>query len=143
MALTEVKAAFWTAKVVTGLVLAVALGVMVALFGADYAQMRKAAAQNEQRGQVLVNTSAGVADGVEIDQVQEAYKKGLDDARSTFQQAKSEAKRNEPETASRAGRAVPDSVRSAYRERRRSRERLGCVSGECPQDDNANAPAKR
>ena len=122
-------------KTVIGLVVAVAFGVGVALFGQHYRNLQAAAATSEHRGTVLQNTSAGVQDGVTLDQVQNTVDQGLAKARDEFQRSNREAQRNEPNTATRATGAVPDSLRSAYRERRRARERLGCAGGECPQDD--------
>jgi hypothetical protein len=118
-------------KFYIGLIVAVIFGVAIALFGADYRRLQQASAQNENRGQVLQNASDGIKDGEEIDTVQQAYTRGLADARAAFQQQKSEAKRNEPETAMRAVRPVPDSVRDAARQRRLARERLGCAGREC------------
>lgn len=130
-------------KVYVGLVLALLLGVGIALFGADYRRLQNAAAQNEQRGQVLTNTSQGVADGVDIDDFKAGVETGLAAGKEAFQTSKREAIRNEPETAARADRPVPDSVRRAYRERRLARERLGCAAGECGKDDQADAAAER
>jgi hypothetical protein len=123
------------ARVILALIVAIALSVGITLFGADYHRLRNAAAQNEQRGGVITATDAGIKQGESIDAAQDIYQRGLADARAGFQQTKSEAQRNEPETAARAVRPVPDSVRNAYRERRRARERLGCTARECREDD--------
>lgn len=122
-------------KFYIGLGAALLLGVGVAMFGAHYRELQHSAQQNENRGQVLTNASAGVQEGTDIDEFKAGYNAALAANRSAFQQAKQEAIRNEPETATRAVRNVPDSVRNAYRERRRARERLGCAGGECRQDD--------
>lgn len=126
-----------------GLALALALGVGVALFGAHYRQLQNAAGQNEQRGAVIENTSAGIADGVEIDMERARLDALMASNRDDFQRAKTEAKRNEPETATRATRAVPDSVRAAFRERRLARERRGCTGDECRQDDQQSPASER
>lgn len=130
-------------KLVIGLVIAVALGVTVTLFGNHYLGLKRAAAESAIRGAVLESTTRGVAEGVDIDGFTTAYERGLLTGRDAFRVVKSEAIRHEPETASRADRVVPDSVRNAYRQRRLARERLGCPGGECTEDDNGNAPAKR
>lgn len=121
-------------KFYIGLGVALLLGVGIALFGADYRRLQRASAQNEHRGQVLTNASAGAAESIDIDEFQAGYNAALAANRDAFQKAKTEAKRNEPETAARAVRPVPDSVRGAYRERRLARERLGCAGRECGED---------
>jgi hypothetical protein len=126
-----------------GLALALALGVAIALFGGHYRKLQIAAQQNEQRGSVLETTSAGVADTVDIDKALAENRAALAANRNAFQKALQEAKRNEPETAARAVLPVPDSVRTAYRERRLARERLGCAGRQCRQDDQADAASQR
>lgn len=129
-------------KFYIGLGVALVLGIGIALFGADYRRLQKAAAQNENRGQVLTNASAGAKESIDIDEFQAGYNAGLAANRDAFQRAKQEAIRNEPETAARAVRPVPGSVRDAFRERRLARERLGCAARECRKDDAADAAAK-
>jgi hypothetical protein len=130
-------------KLIVGLLLALALGVAVAMFGGHYTRLQHAAAQNEGRGLVLENTSAGVADGVDNDQAQAQVDTGLAQGRDTFKTSINEAKRHDPETANRADRVVPERVRNAYRERRLARERLGCAGRECAKDDNADTATQR
>ena len=119
------------AELIVGLLIAVILAVAISLAGGHYLSLQKQAAVGQQRGGVLESTSQGVAEGERIEAVQEAYNQGLQAGRQTFHETKEEAKRNEPQTAERAIRTVPPSVRNAYRERRRARERLGCAGSEC------------
>lgn len=118
-------------KFFVGLVLAVLLAVGVSVSVNHYVDLRKASAQNEIRQGVLTATTAGVEVGVnnqrEQDDIDSAIAKGARDFTITLQ----EAKRNDPTTADRAVRPVPDSVRNAYRQRRLARERSGCAGSEC------------
>ena len=122
------------AKFYIGLIVAVVLSVVVSLFAGHYRRLQEGSVLGQQRGQVLENTSAGVEESIDIDEFNAGYNAALSANRTAFQQAKQEAIRNEPATASRAVRPVPDSVRNAFRERRRARERLGCAGRECAQD---------
>ena len=130
-------------RIVLALILTAAIAVGCVLGFQQITAWRSAAIQNEQRGGVMVSTDAGIKQGENIDALQEAYNRGLSDGRDMIQQTKDEAKRNEPETAARAVRNVPVSVRNAYSERRRARERLGCTARECREDDETDAAAKR
>jgi acyl-CoA synthetase (AMP-forming)/AMP-acid ligase II len=113
------------------IVAAALIALAVVFLFSHYRNLKEAAAVSDVREQVLTNASAGVSDGVDIDAQQQAYAQGLAYARATFKDQKDEAKRNEPETADRAVRAIPDSVRNAARQRRLARERLGCAGREC------------
>jgi len=121
----------------------VVLLVVLAVLIVRYRQGREAVVLSENRGAVLENTSAGVREGGVIDNEQAERDAGLAAGRERFQQAKREAIRNEPQTADRADRPVPDSVRDAFRERRRARERLGCAGRECGEDDATDPAAER
>jgi len=120
------------AELIIGLVISILLTVAITLFAGHYRELQKDAAVGKLRGGVLESTSAGVEQGVKIDQEQARQEQGIAAARDQFQNSKQKAKDNEPETASRSVRPVPDSVRAAYRERRLARERLGCTGSECP-----------
>lgn len=130
-------------KLAVILLVAVILSVGVTLFTGHYRELTRAAEQNEQRAGVLANASAGIEDGVDIDAFLSSNQVVIGTGRNNFQRAKQEAIRNEPETADRADRAVPDSVRRAYRERRIARERRGCAGGQCQQDNQARPAAQR
>jgi len=130
-------------KIIGSVVTAIILALLVIIAVGSIQSLRNAAAVGEQRGGVLGSASEGVAQGVKIDQEQQRESVVISAGRDTFQRTKSEAIRNEPTTADRATRAVPDSVRQAYRDRRRARERLGCAGSECAQDDDAHEAAQR
>lgn len=63
--------------------------------------------------------------------------------RERFTARTEEAKQNDPTVAERANRPVPDSLRRAYRERRLSRERLGCFGENCGKELAADAASER
>jgi hypothetical protein len=118
-------------KLILAIVVAIAFAVAITLGTQHYIKLRDKAELADTREGVLTTTSQGVADSVHIDQAQNATNAGLAQGRETFHTTLEEAKRNEPETANRAVRPVPDSVRNAAAERRRARERLGCAGREC------------
>ena len=120
---------------VAGLIFAVVLAVALTFFGLDYRAAKQGAAQNENRGMVMVATDETLRDGAVADTQRDRIDHVVVQAGQTFDQSMQEAYQNEPETRTRGDRPVPDSVRNAYRERRRARERLGCAGGECRQDD--------
>lgn len=122
-------------KIAVGLVVAVGLGVAVTLAGNHYRGLLREAEAGRQRALVLKAVDAGVSERVEIDEFLTGYRMATEAGRREFRIIIDEAKRNEPETAARADRPVPDSVRRAYRERRYSRERSGCAGDECKGDD--------
>lgn len=110
--------------------IAVLVAVVLTYFVNDYREAKRNAAIGEQRGEVLANTSAGVADGVTAAEVQAAIDAAIASGRSGYNQSTAEARRNEPTTAARDARPVPDSRLRAFRERRLARERRGCAGGE-------------
>lgn len=105
--------------------------------------LQKASVVSEQRGTTLQTTTATINDGDIADQAQAAVEQGIAEGRATFNNTINEAKRNEPTVADRSNRAVPVSVRNAYRERRLSRERSGCVRVECEARGQAGDAAER
>lgn len=115
-------------EVVIGLIVAVVLAVALSLGANHYMSLREAAAQNEQRGQVLQTTSGIIKDADTTATQRQQEQAQVATGRIDFHATIEEAKRNEPETADRATRTVPASVRNAYRERRLARERLGRAS---------------
>lgn len=121
------------AQVVVMLIVAIVIAVSLSLFGADYVATKRAAAVGVQRGGTLEAASLAIYDGTQAEADRTRITQGLDLGSITFRYQLDEAQRNEPETAERADRTVPVSVRNAYRDRRRARERLGCVGSECPQ----------
>lgn len=118
-------------KIIIGLIVTVVLSVLLTLGGNHYMSLRKAAAENEHKAGVLVATSHGVEVGAANDIEQRETEAAVTQARQEFTIRVQEAKRNEPQTADRADRPVPGSVRAAYRERRLARERRGCAGDEC------------
>lgn len=113
------------------LLIAVLIGAAV-LFGVQTVlDWREGAQVGEQRGRTATATSGIINDGVKADAQRDAVDTGIAQGRDKFNDDYQEAKHNEPETAARADRAVPVSVRNAYRTRRLARERLGCIGSEC------------
>lgn len=119
-------------KIIVGLIVTVVLSVLLTLLANHYNDLRNAAAQNELRGAVLKSTTAGVQVGVDNEAARDADASATAGARENFVITLQEGRRNDPEIADRADRAVPDRVRDAYRARRLARERSGCPGGECP-----------
>lgn len=116
-----------TLKLIGALLLGAAL-----LFGYNKViDWKEAAEQNKSRGNTMTATSGILADGAKADAQRDGVDTGIAQGRDDFNNNYQEAKRNEPETAARADRSVPDSVRNAYRARRLARERLGCIGSEC------------
>lgn len=130
-------------KFYIGLVLAVVLAVVVSLFAGEYRSGQEAKMVADQQVRTMQSTSAGVSEGLRIDEFQAGFNMAQQANRNAFQQSKNEAIAREPETAARATRTVPDSVRNAYRARRIARERSGCVGVECQQDDSTSVAAER
>jgi uncharacterized membrane protein YraQ (UPF0718 family) len=131
------------AKFIIGLVVAILLSVAVSYFWQDYRSAKQAELQNVSRGRVLENTSATIDDGAIAEAVAEEVDRVLSSSRTEFTDNQTKAKANEPETAHRATRTVPVSVRNNFKQRRLARERFGCVPGECEASDQAgNAPER-
>lgn len=125
------------------LILALIIGAAV-LFGVQKVlDWREAAQQNEQRGRTITATSGIINDGSKADADRTTTDTGISQGRQEFHDNQQEAKRNEPETAARADRAVPASVRNNFRARRLARERSGCVGDECQARPPASASSER
>lgn len=113
------------------LIIALLIGAAV-LFGVQKVlDWREGAQVGEQRGRTATATSGIINDGTKADAQRDTVDTGIAQGRDKFNDNYQEAKRNEPETAARADRSVPVSVRNAYRARRLARERLGCIGSEC------------
>lgn len=125
------------------LILAVALGCALLWGGQKVLSWREAAQQGEQRGRTMEATTGIAQDGAKADADRVATGTGVAQGRDQFNHDYDEGVRNEPETAARADRAVPQRVRDSFRERRRSRERLGCAGDECQPRPAEDAPAQR
>lgn len=132
-----------TPRVYLYLLFAIALSVGATWFVGDYMSVRKASAVGQQRGQVLETTSGVIVDGQQAQGESDMVQQGIAQAATQFQTNQQEAQANEPQTRIRAATVVPDSVRNNYRERRRARERLGCLPGQCAEGDAAGAAAER
>jgi len=102
------------------------------LYGAQTVfDWKEAAAENERRGRTMEATSGIIKDDGKNEAQRLVIDVGLLEARARFNQQLEEDNRNEPETAARGARPVPDSRLRAFRERRLARERLGCAGAEC------------
>lgn len=126
-----------------GLIAAIGLSVGATLFFQHYQSLVAAASLAEVRKGTATNTSATVIDGQAADSAAQRVEFVLTDSRDTFNHNQSKAKANEPETAQRANRVVPVSVRNNFKQRRLARERLGCVPGECEASDAAGDATER
>ena len=125
------------------LIIAVLIGSAL-LFGAQTVlDWKQAAQQNEQRGRTMEATSGIVKDDSKNEAQRLVIDVGLLEGRARFNQQLEEDNRNEPETAARGTRNVPDSRLRAFRERRLARERLGCVGDDCQQRSADTPPAER
>ena len=104
---------------------------------------REAAQVNERRGDKIIATEGIMNDGAKADADRADDDSAVSTGRETYHNAKEEAKRNEPETADRAMRTVPASVRNAFRARRLARERLDCAGDECQAGPATSRAAQR
>lgn len=130
-------------KLYVGLAVAILLSVGATLFYHHYQSLVEAAHLAEVRKGTAANASATVIDGQAADTAAQKVEFVLTDTRDTFTHNQSKAKANEPETAQRADRVVPVSVRNNFKQRRLARERLGCVSVQCEAGDAAGNPSER
>ena len=112
-------------QIIIALLVTVAISVALTFATSHYIKLRDAAAQGELDKGKLETTTGVIADSDEADEDRDRTDAVVSDARGTYNTRIEEAERNEPQTRNRADRAVPDSVRRAYRERRLARERLG------------------
>ena len=115
------KSQLQIALVLVGTVL---VAVALSLVGNHYIRLREAAAQGELDKGKLETTEGVLQDSDAADEERGQFDNVVGSARNTYNNRIEEAERHEPETRNRADRAVPDSVRRAYRERRLARERL-------------------
>ena len=115
---------------ITFIVLVVIVG--FGIFGiSKVKQWHDASQAAEVQGRTLEATSGIIGDGTKADAERDATDTGLAKAREDFNRRYQEDKRNDPETAARAVRVVPQRVRDNFRARRLARERLGCAGSEC------------
>ena len=106
------------------LVLALLIGVALLLGIQTVNSWRKAAAQNEQRGQTMQATTGITKDGDASQAARREADAGTAQARDTFEGTIEEDARREPETAARDVGVVPASRLRAFEQRRLERERL-------------------
>ncbi len=108
-----------------GLIVALILGVGLAIFKEHYQDLQAAALQNAARGTVLENTSGIIADAEEADVQMARVDVVVSDARITYERQLEKVKRDDPTFAARGADLRDDRLRQFARERRLSRERLG------------------
>jgi len=114
-------------------IIAVLIGAAV-LFGVQTVlDWREGAQAGEQLRRTATAISGIINDGAEADAQRDTVDMGIARGRDKFNNDYQEAKLNEPETAARAARVVPVSVRNAFRARRLARERSACPDGRCVQ----------
>jgi hypothetical protein len=123
------------------LMLVVLLGIIWAVN--HYQGLQRDAQLGRDRKEIAINASEGIADGVTAGEVQAAVDAAIASGRDTYNHSTAEARRNEPTTATRDSRAVPDSRLRAFRERRLARERRGCAGGERQGQQCEGAAAER
>lgn len=88
-------------------------------------------------------SSGIIEDSAKADEDRSNVDYAVGQGRDAFRQSYQGAKANEPEVADHASRAVPLSVRRAFRERRLARERSGCAGGECKEGLETSPPSER
>ena len=88
-------------------------------------------------------SSGIIEDSAKADEDRSNVDYAVGQGRDAFRQSYQGAEANEPEVADHASRAVPLSVRRAFRERRLARERSGCVEGQCGPRPEEDAPRQR
>lgn len=109
---------------------ALIVGLLI-MWGIGYvSNLQTQAAIGAQRGAVAVTAQGITEDGAKDDTARGAVDTAVTTGRETFRATIEEAKRNEPEIVARADRAVPASVRGAYRQRRLARERSVGIESE-------------
>lgn len=113
------------------LLVAVGIGAAVLFAGQRVLDWKEGAEANEVAGRTMKATSGILNDGQKSSEDRNNVDTGVLAGRHNYNETYEEANRNEPETAARSDRAVPDSVRNAFRERRIARERLGCTGDDC------------
>lgn len=122
---------------------AVVISVGIGILNDKWKEGQQARAIVEESKPINQAATDTINEGVIAQTAQKAYELGVNRARDEFKQQQAEDKRHEPETAARADRAVPRSVLNNFAKRRAARERLGCVSGECPDAGEQAEATKR
>lgn len=122
---------------------AVIVAVSIVVLNDKWKDGQEAVATIEIMKPIAKDTTVTINEGVVAEAARKAYELGVNKARDEFKQQQAEDKRNDPETAARADRVVPRSVRNNFQKRRAARERLGCPSGECAEGDAAQSAPER
>lgn len=130
-------------KVIIGLIVTILITVGLIIGGQTVMSWKKGYEQNQINTGKLESTSGIISDGAKADEDRSDVDQTVDQARDQFNDNYRGAMQNEPETAARADRPVPDSVRDAFRQRRIARERSGCAGQQCGEGPSAQTPAKR
>ena len=122
---------------------AILIAVGVSVMMDNYNDGQRAEAIVEETKPIVANTDTTIQEGLVEETARKAYELGVANARQEFKQQQAEDKRNEPETAARADRAVPRSVLNNFAKRRAARERLACPQGQCAEGDTAKDAPQR
>jgi hypothetical protein len=127
-------------KVIIGLIVTILITVALILGSQTVISWKEGYDQNQINTGKLESTSGIIDDGAKADENRAEVDQTVAQGRDQFNQDYEGAMRNEPETAARADRPVPDSVRKAFRERRIARERSGCAGQQCGEGPEASSP---
>lgn len=125
------------------LILVLAIGAALWFAGQLVYSWKKAYDQGQGQERAAKVTTGIAQDGAEADEQRLVIDVGLLEARARFNQQLEEDRKHEPETAARAERVVPDSRLRAFRQRRLTRERLGCAGEQCRERPPTEVPAER
>lgn len=130
-------------RVIIGLIVTLLIAVGLTIGGQKVLSWREGALQNETKKETLKAASGIIEDGAKADKQRATVDQAVGEGRGQFIYDYQGAMRNEPETAARADRPVPDSVRKAFRARRLARERSGCAGEQCREGSASETPAER
>lgn len=130
-------------RIIIGLVVTILITIALVVGGQTVMNWKEGYDQNHLKEGTLQSASGIIADGSKADADRSNVDQSIGQGRQQFQEDYDGAMTHEPETAARADRPVPDSVRRAFRERRLARERLGCAGEQCGERPADSSSAQR
>lgn len=118
-------------RVIISLIVTILITLALALGSQTVMSWKRGYEQNQVNTRKLESTSEIISDGAKADEDRSGVDQAINQARDQFNEHYHGAMKNEPETAARADRSVPDGVSKAFRARRLARERSGCAGQQC------------